>query len=378
MTQSATDGKISLEGVVTLRGHIEKRGEYSYRLTITPGGGKKRIRESFRGTEEDAEARLAEIITEVNTNRYLAQSKITLAEYVPEWIEGMNGQLRPNTVTFYENTMEYYILPEIGNMRLQEIKPRVLRTLFNKRPKLDKHIKGTLSACMSRAVEDEIIRDNPCFKVRLKTSSRGSKRLTADDIWDKEQASTFLDHCKDENYEIYFQLALRTGMRQGEIQALRWANVFPDSIYVCEAVKDRKSIIGPPKTKAGQRVIKIDKTLVSILEEHRIKQAEHKEKYKDVYEDQDLVCGNKYGRVAGTSTIRRAQERIANEAKIPYIPPRNLRHTHASLLLASGVSPKVVSDRLGHESIRITLDIYSFVIDKLKVEAVTTFEDVFD
>lgn len=79
-------------------------------------------------------------------------------------------------------------------------------------------------------------------------------------------------------------------MRQGEILALRWDNVYPDSIYVCEAVKDKQyRIIGPPKTAAGKRVVKIDSTLVKLLEEHRIKQKKHKEKYRDVYEDQDLV-----------------------------------------------------------------------------------------
>ena len=361
-----------------MKGHIERRGESSYRITISPGGGKARIRESVRGSEEDAQARLAEIITELNASQYIAQSRITLADYVPEWINNIRGHLQPNTVIFYQDCMDLYILPEIGHMRLQDIKPRVLRVLFNKQPTLDKQIKGTLSACMSAAVEDEIIKDNPCFKVRLKGLQRGSNRLTRENVWDKKQANLFLKNCQGENYEIYFQIALRTGMRQGEILALRWANVMEDSIYVCEAVKDRRGTIGPPKTKAGQRVIKIDSTLQKMLQEHRVKQAKHREEYQDVYEDQDLVCGNKYGRVVTTSTIRRAQERIAQEAKVPYIPPRNLRHTHATILLASGVPPKVVSERLGHRSIRITLDIHSFVIDELKLEAVSTFEDVFD
>lgn len=104
------------------------------------------------------------MLTEINRSRYIPQSKLTLAEYVPKWIEGIEGRLQPHTAKFYDQIIEYYILPEIGDMQLQEIKPKVLRTLFNKRPTLEKHIKGPLSACLSVAVKNEIIADNPASR----------------------------------------------------------------------------------------------------------------------------------------------------------------------------------------------------------------------
>lgn len=359
-----------------MKGTIEKRGSNSYRIQISLGkqadGSYGKIRETVNGTKKQAEARLAELLTELNKGEYIAKSNTKLDEFSEKWLSSIKNDLRPNTLSFYENCLRIYILPKIGRFTLEEIRPITVKTLINERPTVAKHVKSTLSACLSFAVDMEIIRSNPCQAVKIK---RSSKKLRPDDVWGVDEMEKFLKTCQGEWYEIYFQLALKTGMRQGEILALRWSNVKDDAITVIEAIKDKKDkTVGDPKTPAGTRTIKIDGSLQRALKSHRAKQNAHRLKYGSGYRDMDLVMANEHGRPVDGNNIRRALLRLTEKASVPYIPPKNLRHTHATLLLQAGVHPKIVQERLGHEDVTLTLNTYSFVLENMQEKAVESFE----
>ena len=363
-----------------MRGTIEKRGGNSYRIQVSLGrqadGTYGKVRETVKGKSR-AEARLAELLTELNRGEYVAKSKTTLKELSSRWLRSVSNELEPSTVTFYETCMRTYVFPKIGHLHLEDIQPLTVRTLLDEKPSVAWHVRAALSACLTFAVDMNMIRTNPCKSVRLKYKHKRS-RLRREDVWNAEEVQKFLEACRGEWYEVYFQTALNTGMRQSEILALRWSNVKGNTIAVVEAIKDRRSKQrGVTKTPASTRTIEIGPSLQSILRAHKAKQNAHRLKHSSAYINQDLVVANRLGKPADSRNMLRAMKRIAKKASVPYIPPKNLRHTHASLLLEAGVNPKIVQERLGHEDVTLTLNTYSFALENMQEKAVEDFEKLF-
>lgn len=161
-----------------------------------------------------------------------------------------------------------------------------------------------------------------------------------------------------------------TGVRRGELLGLRWRDVDLDASRITVA----ETLIGAreastPKTDAGRRRIDLDPVTVTALRAHRKRQAEEKLVLGPAYDDSGFVFCREDGTPFWPRTFSRSFDAHVKAAGLPTIPLKNLRHTHATLLLAAGVPPKVIQDRLGHSNISITLDTYASVIPAMHVEA---------
>ncbi len=386
-----------MRGTIQLRSKLDKNKVGTYRIEIStgkqPDGTYGRIRETFRGTKQQAELRKAELLIKLNKNEYIPDSNMTFGELAERWIEGVRVNLAPNTHRFYKDILDPYILPEIKDLPVSKLNSVAIRTLINKmknrKTKRDTdlsnatigHIRSTLSACLQYAVEElEILEDNPCASVRIKGSSK-MRKIKSTDVYDENQVRAFLEVAKEELYFMYFLIAVSTGMRQNEILALLWDNVdfrkgkIKGEMAINQNTKDG-IIVGDPKTQTGSRSIAIDRALVRELRKHKMKQNEQKLKMGPAYTEQNLVIANELGKVVNSGQLRKVMKRIAEKAKVPYIPPKNLRHTHATLLLYSGVNPKVVQERLGHSDIMITLNVYSAMLPTMQAEAAEKFGEL--
>jgi integrase len=238
------------------------------------------------------------------------------------------------------------------------------------------HVHSTLSACFSYGVKHGLLKNNPCQAV---TPPRVPKKTPK--VWDAEQTKRVLAVADDIHYGIYAQLVLYTGLRVNEALALRWSNVDLDKniITVVDAIKGREkgkaAIIGAPKTDSGLRSIPFSPALNKILRAHRLKQVKKRLAYGALYTDRDLVIATNNGNYVRADNLRsRLLVKLVDLTKVPHIPLRNLRHTHATLLLAAGVHPKIVQERLGHSNVAITMDIYSSVLPNIQAAAVTEMD----
>lgn len=177
-----------------------------------------------------------------------------------------------------------------------------------------------------------------------------------------------------------FLLALTTGMRRGELVGLRWSDVDLDrqrlSVQQQLVAVEYELQFTEPKTERSRRSVALDPGTVSALRAHRTRQAQEKLLLGGEYDAGHLVFSSERGRPLHPMSLSEAFQRRARAAGLPAIRFHDLRHTYASLALAEGVHPKIVSDRLGHSSITVTIDTYSHALPALAEAAASSVADL--
>lgn len=191
--------------------------------------------------------------------------------------------------------------------------------------------------------------------------------------WTAEELRAFLAAAEGDRFHPIFVLLVSTGMRRGEVLGLRWADVDVDAGRL--AVRHTigrvggKVLAGEPKTAKSKRSIALDPATVAVLRRHRIAQLEERLAWGGLYRDQDLVFAREDGAPINPEYVGRALRRIAGKAGVRPVRTHDLRHGWATAALEAGVHPKVVSDRLGHSKVSVTLDVYSHVAPAVEEEA---------
>ena len=232
---------------------------------------------------------------------------------------------------------------------------------------------GILHRALDQAVKWRLIRYNPCDAVEAPRPRHPEMRT-----WTAEEARAFLAATADHELAALWRLALTTGMRRGELLALRWQDVDldrrqlavrrtlsrgPDGLYFSE-----------PKTRAGQRSIALPSSAVVALREHRRRQLERRLVLGSAWHETDLVFGRGDGQVLHPNVVHATFRCLVDRLGLPRIRFHDLRHTAATLMLADGVHPKVVQERLGHATISMALDRYSHVTMDMQREAAERIE----
>ncbi len=194
-----------------------------------------------------------------------------------------------------------------------------------------------------------------------------------------QQARAFLDASVDEGlkWEAFFALWLNTGARPGELKALRWADLDLEAGTVSiqqsgQRVQGVGRVVGQPKTAGSRRPIALGDDMISLLRQYKSSQAAERLLMGPLWQDNGLVFPSELGTMIEDKRLREVFGRICHRANLPHIRPYDLRHSCASLLLAAGVHPKVVAERLGHSSVNLTLTTYSHVLPTLQQDAADT------
>ena len=195
-----------------------------------------------------------------------------------------------------------------------------------------------------------------------------------------EDVQKLLATAQDTPYYTLIYAALYTGMRRGELLGLRWCDVDLDmaTLSVVQSLQRRyggEFLVKEPKSSRGRRLIALPPSLAILLRQHKAQQDDVRKLLGLALAETDLVFAHLDASPLDPSTISHAFGRITRKAGLPNIRFHDLRHTHASLMLRNGVHPKIVSERLGHSSIAITLDTYSHVLPGLQEAAALRFED---
>ena len=312
----------------------------------------------------------------------------TLARYLGSWFSDVlpGSDLAPTTADQYERIARLYIIPTIGKVKLEDIKPptvrRMLATLTDQglSPATARQARSVLSAALQQAVFDGLILSNPVRGVRSpRQTATGGRTLTPD------EARTLLSAAQGHEYEALVYVLLSLGLRRGEALGLSWADVDLDGksprLTVRRALKKDardRTYLDEPKTQRSRRTIHLPGTLVDVLRRHKVRQAEQRlafgEGWGGRWAEEDLVFTSSIGTALDPRRVTRTVEAIAIDAGLGKWTPHELRHSAASLLLAQNVPLKVVSEMLGHSSIRVTADVYGHLLDDARAEAATAME----
>ena len=382
-----------------MRGHIRKRGN-SWAIVIElprdPQTGKRRQQWHYtHGTKKDAERTLGELLHSVEEGSYLKPSKVSLAEFLEEWLQGyVELNCSPRTKASYEMIVRCHLVPELGDILLSQLNPRHLQAFYS-RQKVQGRVdgKGALSSKTVRYCHS-LLAEALEHAVKMGLVSRNVAQATEAPRVDHkvmsilmlEDIPKFLEAAKRTPYYTLFYLLLHTGLRRGEALALRWKNVdlglsslgVLGYLSVAETVYKLAGdyIVKEPKTPSSRRRIALPPSLVLVLRQHRTEQEAQQALRGKPLTDNDFVFAHQDSNLLDPSTVSHAFNKVIRKTGLPHIRLHDLRHTHASLLLQAGVHPKVVQERLGHSSIRVTLDTYSHVVGGLQEAAAQHFDEL--
>jgi len=377
-----------------MRGSIIKRYENSYSIVINlgkdPDSGKRKQRwYSIKGTKKAAEKKLSELLHELDTGMLVKPTRVTVGQYLDQWLLDSKVNIAPNTAQTYYWFIERHIKPAIGQMTLTALRPEHLQRLYSDKltsgrrdgsgglgSRSVRYIHTTMHKALKSAVKLGMLSRNPADAVDVpKVTRHEIQVMTETDL------HIFLEYAKSTSYYALFYVALFTGMRRSEILALRWCDL---DLLLCQAsvsrtlhqLYNREFIIRQPKTAKGRRLIALSPSTVAVFREHQAVQEEQRRALGLALQDDDLVFSQPDGKPLLPDSITAAWRNLARRTGLKGVRLHDARHTHASLMLKQGIHPKVVQERLGHASIKITLDIYSHVAPGIQQAAANRFDEV--
>ena len=311
-----------------------------------------------------------------------AVNDLTTGEYLTQWLDHMRGRVRATTYEGYAGLIRLYARPALGETPLSELHPlhiqetygELLRRGLSGGTVLNLHL--VLTQALHQAVRWGLRGSNPATSAQPPRPSRAEPYVVDEDL-----ARRILAALGGTSVELPAAVALGTGMRRGEILALRWGDLDP-GFLVAQVRRTLENTSGgirfaPPKTKRSRRTVALPEFLRPFLERQRGDQADRRAFFAEHWREGDLIVDDGDGRPVNPRTMSSRWRFFVRRAGLPPIRFHDLRHAHATLMLLQGVHPKVVSERLGHASVGITLDLYSHVLPSMQTEAARAFDRLF-
>lgn len=376
-----------------MRGTIKQRSKGSWTVIVDlgpdPTTGKRRQHwHTVRGTKREAEAKLAEILHERATGVERPVGKLTVAAFLDQWLRDyVATNTAPKTLQTYREIVRAHFVPAFGSLELVALRPTHIQAFYAKALKSGRvDGKGGLSArsvvryhqvlhaALHQAVRWQLLVRNPGDSVDPPRPERHEiKGLTP------AQVRALFAAADGTAIGRLVRTAVLTGLRRGELLGLRWADVDMDrgALHVqqtAQRITGAGVVFRQPKTRLSRRQVALSPDAVRVLREHRRLQLEERLLAGPAYGDQDLVFASTIGTPLEAGTIARTWAKVVAIADVGHVRWHDLRHAHASLMLQQGVHPKIVSERLGHASVGITLDTYSHVLPGLQESAAAALD----
>ena len=369
-------------------GSIKKSGStWGFVLDLgRQDGRRQQVRKRGFRTKKDTQTALNDALAELQHGTYVRPQRITFGSFLDDWLATLAiAGRRPTTIAGYRREIRIHIKPALGELELQQITAVDLDRLYAQlasvgspdgRGALSKNsirkVHVLIGTALGNAELKGLVQRNVA-RVASPPSARSAKapEMTC---WTPEQLRTFLNFVAvDSHHAPMLRLAALTGLRRAELCGLRWLDVDLDNarLVVRQAITtvDHEPCLGDVKTTRSRRVIDLDATTVSVVRSQRSHQLEERLRAGPAWTDTGLVFTMPDGRGWHPDVITRAFARLVERSGLPRIRLHDLRHTHATHLLAAGTNVRVTSERLGHASVAFTLDVYGHVLPGQQADA---------
>lgn len=363
-----------------MAGNITKRGESRWQVKVflgrDPETGKQKFHnKTIHGTKKDAQVYLNKVLRDRDLGTWVELSTLPLSTYLDRWLTEADTSTRKNNER-NNWAIGHYIKPVLGAIPLGRLSPMDVQGLYNSltqrglSPATVRRVHNILSSALGTALEWEMLARNPAERVKLP-----AMRKTKMQVLDADEVRRFLDAAKGDRYCTLWHLALETGMRPEEYLGLKWRDLDlkGGAVELQQALHWLKGGVwefSDLKSDASRRKIRLSGELAHLLGCHRKKQAEQRLAAGARWQDHDLVFPSTNG---GPQRIENLTVRhfkpLLKAAGGPLIRLYDLRHTSATLLLKQGVHVKIVSERLGHADVALTLNTYSHVLPDMQQDA---------
>jgi integrase len=350
-------------------GSLSQRANGTWRARVYLHG--KRLSFSAQ-TRKDAYRWIKNTIAQVDTGLTFQSAKTTLANYLEDWLVNVQSTIRPGTWYQYEMTCRVHILPNLGSIKLKDLNPGHIQALYNAKLKAGtgirtvKVIHVVLHKALEQSVKLGMIGRNP-------TNAVTSPKYQPDEMkfYDEGQVNQMLLVARGDRYEALYHLAVVSGMRQSELLALKWSDLDwqAGTLKIQRQLKrqDHKGgYFSNPKTKAGKRSIDLGPETIKKLQDHYERQRLERGKVGDRWVENDLIFPSTIGTPLDQFNLLKRFRSLISKAGLPEIRFHDLRHTAASLMLNNRVPPILVSRRLGHSKVSITLDTYGHLLPEVQ------------
>ena len=360
-----------------------KDGLYMARYTVETAIRAKR-KAVYAKTRKEAAEKLTAAMADASKGITADGGPKTVGAFLTSWLENsVRGSIRKSTYDRNESLCRVHLIPALGRKKLKTLGAADVAGFY--RSRLDsgcsaasvRKMHETLHKALKQAVRWGYMTKNPADDV-------DTPRVHTEEVHPltRDEARRFLKVVRGDRLEALYVVALHTGLRQGELLALRWEDVDigEKTLRVRRTItKDGgKLLIGPTKTAKGRRTVKLTRDAAEALREHLSRQLEEIDGLGDLFEDNGFVFCTAKGTLINPSNLRkRSFAPLLVRAGLPHMTFHQLRHTAATILLLKNVNPKIVSEMLGHASIAITLDTYSHVLPNMQDSAVAAMEEAF-
>jgi integrase len=364
-----------------------KNGTWAAQYTVWTAVGRKRRSMSGK-TRAEVSRKLTEAMADRDGGLLYDAGKITIGEYLNRWLaDSVKGTVKETTYANYAYITHKHISPALGYVKLKTLTPVHVRGFYEDKARTNlsaatvKKMHVVLRKALSQAVSDGLIPRNAADGVKPPRVSAPGEEIKP---LSSAECATFLEASRGERLEALYVLAAHCGLREGELLALRWEDVYLEAAKPAVLVRrtltrgeDGRGWVVGASTKSGKgRRVRLTRQAASALKDHRKRQLEERLRLAGLWHDQGLIFPNETGSLFNPSNLRnRSFRRIKARASVREdLRFHDLRHTCATLLLSEGVKVKVVSELLGHASITITLNTYSHVLPDMQDSAAAAME----
>ncbi len=364
--------------------------KYKVRINYTDSYGNYKQLDRVTYGKEEAKALEVKLTADVKEKDVSLSTK-TINQLAEEYLCSKKSDVRETTLDKTRRNLNQYILPTLGAYKLNKINTPILTKWKSEIDsdgysiKTKQNIYGELRALLNYAVKVEYIPKNPLTlvgnfretefikpsdRIRYYTSEQFKAYITT-----AEKLATSEDTANEWMYYVFFNIAYYTGLRKGEINALKWSDLDNNIIHirrsVSQKIKGKNITETAPKNKSSYRDVQIPKPLLQILSDNKIRQMEY---FKEFFSEDFRICGG--DKCLPDTTIDKHNRKYATLSGLPRITIHEFRHSHATLLANAGINIQEISRRLGHSNIEETWNTYSHLYPHEEEKAIEILNNI--
>lgn len=345
---------------------LRKDGRWCAGAYVRTVGNRVERRYVYGHSRKEVVAKLVDVQKRHNDGYAAGSTTLTVEQFLSEWLSHVALRVRPQTHSGYENNVRLHLVPRIGTKKLNRLTVRDVRIMVDEMrdagmsPRMVQWVHSTLRGALQHAFAEDLVTRNVARGVRIETP----QKVTTIEPFTVDESRKFLRRVKDHRLYALWVTALMLGLRRSEVLGLHWSDVDLDkgTLRVSRGLQRAGGVLRelPTKTRRSGRTVPLPAFVVEVLREHRDRQVEERERAWH-WEGTPYVFTSTVGTPIEPRTLTRTFHALCERHGLRRVRLHDLRHSCVSLLLALGVSPRVVMEIVGHSAIEMTMNVYAHV-----------------